>query len=99
MNQKWYVTTPGYQKEILETAKDSDLKQDRKILKDRSESNWPNQIELLYQLWQDIILNDVIQLNLNGNEHKRIVLGDWYNSSFILNYQKNKILIEKTHFS
>tara|TARA_B100001564_G_scaffold358728_1_gene378198 strand:+ start:259 stop:981 length:723 start_codon:yes stop_codon:yes gene_type:complete len=38
-------------------------------------------------------------LNLNGNEHKRIVLGDWYNSSFILNYQKNKILIEKTHFS
>ena len=68
--RKRYEKRYNYQKEILETAKDSDLKQDRKILKDRSESNWPNQIELLYQLWQDIILNDVIQLNLNGNELK-----------------------------
>ena len=34
----------------------------------------------------------------NGNEYKRIVLGDWYSKSFILNYQKNKILVEKTHF-
>jgi len=68
--RKRYEKRYNYQKEILEIAKDSDLKQDRKILKDRSESNWPNQIELLYQLWQDIILNDVIQLNLNGNELK-----------------------------
>ena len=66
--RKRYEKRYNYQKGILETAKDSDLKQDRKILKDRSESNWPNQIEVLYQLWQDIILNDVIQLNLNGNE-------------------------------
>ena len=68
--RKRYEKRYDYQKEILETTKDSDLKQDRKILKDRSESNWPNQIEVLYQLWQDIILNDVIQLNLNGNELK-----------------------------
>tara|TARA_B100001123_G_C15343298_1_gene1035953 strand:- start:2273 stop:4348 length:2076 start_codon:yes stop_codon:yes gene_type:complete len=68
--RKRYEKRYNYQKEILETTKDSDLKQDRKILKDRSESNWPNQIEVLYQLWQDIILNDVIQLNLNGNELK-----------------------------
>ena len=66
--RKRYEKRYDYQKEILETTKDSDLKQDRKILKDRSESNWPNQIEVLYQLWQDIILNDVIQLNLNGND-------------------------------
>ena len=66
--RKRYEKRYNYQKGILETAKDSDLKQDRKILRDRSESNWPNQIEVLYQLWQDIILNDVIQLNLNGNE-------------------------------
>tara|TARA_Y100000992_G_C21223323_1_gene471609 strand:+ start:497 stop:1219 length:723 start_codon:yes stop_codon:yes gene_type:complete len=35
---------------------------------------------------------------LKGEECKRIVLGDWYNSSFILKYQKDKILIEKTSF-
>ena len=35
----------------------------------------------------------------NGQEYKRIVLGDWYNNSFILKYQKDKILIEKTSFS
>lgn len=35
----------------------------------------------------------------NGHEYKRIVLGDWYNNSFILKYQKDKILIEKTSFS
>ena len=35
----------------------------------------------------------------NGNEYKRIVLGDWYRNSFILNYQKDRILIEKTSFA
>ena len=34
----------------------------------------------------------------NDKEFKRIVLGDWYNSSFILKYKKNKILIDKTSF-
>lgn len=36
--------------------------------------------------------------SLNGCKVKRIVLGDWYNSSFILKYQKDKILIEKNSF-
>jgi UDP-2,3-diacylglucosamine hydrolase len=35
---------------------------------------------------------------LNGSKVKRIVLGDWYNSSFILKYQKDKVLIEKNSF-
>ena len=35
----------------------------------------------------------------NGNEYKRIVLGDWYDNSFILNYQKDRILVEKTRFT
>ena len=39
---------------------------------------------------KDIVFND--------KEFKRIVLGDWYNSSFILKYKKNKILIDKTSF-
>ena len=35
----------------------------------------------------------------NGNECRRIVLGDWYSNSFILNYQKDKISVETTHFT
>ena len=37
-------------------------------------------------------------LNFDDHEYKRIVLGDWYNNSFILRYTKDKILIEKTSF-
>ena len=35
------------------------------------------------------------ELQINNKSVKRIVLGDWYNSSYLLKYKKEKIIIDK----
>ena len=56
------------QKRLLSEIENLDLKQNRKILKDRSESTRKETTEDLKVLWEDLLINDVIQLNLNGND-------------------------------
>ena len=56
------------QKRLLSEIENLDLRQNRKILKDRSESKRKETIEDLKVLWEDLLVNDVIQLNLNGND-------------------------------
>ena len=55
------------QKRLLSEIENLDLRQNRKILKDRSESKRKETTEDLKVLWEDLLINDVIQLNLNGN--------------------------------
>lgn len=56
------------QKRLLSEIENLDLRKNRKILKDRSESRRKETIEDLKVLWEDLLVNDVIQLNLNGND-------------------------------
>ena len=56
------------QKSLLSEIENLDLRQNRKILKDRSESKRKETNEDLKVLWEDLLINDVIQLNLNGND-------------------------------
>jgi len=56
------------QKRLLSEIESLDLRQNRKILKDRSESKRKETIEDLKVLWEDLLINDVIKLNLNGND-------------------------------
>ena len=56
------------QKSLLSEIENLDLRQNRKILKDRSESQRKETIEDIKVLWEDLLINDVIQLNLNGND-------------------------------
>ena len=56
------------QKRLLSEIENLNLRQNRKILKDRSESKRKETIEDLKVLWEDLLVNDVIQLNLNGND-------------------------------
>ena len=56
------------QKSLLSEIENLDLRQNRKILKDRSESKRKETAEDLKVLWEDLLINDVIQLNLNGND-------------------------------
>ena len=63
-----YITRYTQQKEMLSEIESLDLKQNRKILKDRSEASRPDNLENLKLLWDDILINDVIQLRLSGND-------------------------------
>ena len=65
--QSRYQDRYDLQKKLLSEIKLMDLKQDRKILKDRSKIKRPNTLESVTQLWEDNLVNDVIQLSLNGN--------------------------------
>ena len=56
------------QKRLLSEIQNLDLKQNRKVLKDRSESKRKETAEDLKVLWEDLLINDVIQLHLNGND-------------------------------
>ena len=53
---------------MLSEIETLDLRQNRKILKDRTESDRKETIEDLERLWEDLLINDVIQLNLSGND-------------------------------
>ena len=63
-----YIARYTQQKEMLSEIESLDLKQNRKILKDRSEASRPDNLENLKLLWDDILINDVIQLRLSGND-------------------------------
>ena len=56
------------QKSLLSEIENLDLRKNRRILKDRSESKRKETNEDLKVLWEDLLINDVIQLNLNGND-------------------------------
>ena len=63
-----YVERYQLQKSLLSEIETLDLRQNRKILKDRTESDRKETIEDLERLWEDLLINDVIQLNLSGND-------------------------------
>ena len=63
-----YVERFQLQKSLLSEIETLDLRQNRKILKDRAESDRKETIEDLERLWEDLLINDVIQLNLSGND-------------------------------
>ena len=65
-----YVERYQLQKSLLSEIETLDLRQNRKILKDRAESDRKETIEDLERLWEDLLINDVIQLNLSGNDLK-----------------------------
>ena len=56
------------QKSLLSEIENLDLRKNRRILKDRSESKRKETTEDLKVLWEDLLINDVIQLHLNGND-------------------------------
>ena len=63
-----YVERYQLQKSLLSEIETLDLRQNRKILRDRTESDRIETIEDLERLWEDLLINDVIQLNLSGND-------------------------------
>tara|TARA_Y100000590_G_scaffold213192_1_gene241517 strand:+ start:10351 stop:12402 length:2052 start_codon:yes stop_codon:yes gene_type:complete len=63
-----YIERYQLQKDLLLDIKNIDLRQDRKILRDRSESERKQTFKDLRRLWEDLIMNEVIQLNLSGND-------------------------------
>jgi len=63
-----YVERYQLQKSLLSEIETLDLRQNRKILRDRTESDRKETIEDLERLWEDLLINDVIQLNLSGND-------------------------------
>jgi len=63
-----YIERYQFQKRLLSEIDNLDLRQNRKVLKDRSESRRKETTEDLKLLWEDLLINDVIQLNLNGND-------------------------------
>jgi len=66
--EKRYRERYELQKKLLQEIDQLDLKQNRKILRDRTKTKRPNSLESLILLWQDILVNEVIQLSLNGND-------------------------------
>ena len=40
---------------------------------------------------------NIHELQINNKNVKRVVLGDWYTSSYLLKYKKEKIIIDKTN--
>ena len=63
-----YLERYQLQKSLLSEIETLDIRQNRKILKDRTESDRKETIEDLMRLWEDLLINDVIQLNLSGND-------------------------------
>ena len=58
-------------------------------------------IEIMKEYDADILIHghthrpNVHKLQINQKDIKRIVLGDWYDRSFILKFSKDKITIDK----
>ena len=63
-----YSQRYNLQKSLLSEIENLDLRKNRRILKDRSESRRKETTEDLKVLWEDLLINDVIQLSLNGND-------------------------------
>jgi len=62
-----YLARHTAQVEFLGQLTDQDLLLNKKIRRDRSEAVRPNRLDELKALWKDLIINDVIQLILSGN--------------------------------
>ena len=65
--QSRYKSRYELQKKLLQKIDNLDLKQDRKLLRDRSKTQRPDSLDSLKKIWEDTLINDVIQLLLNGN--------------------------------
>ena len=66
--KKRYLSRYELQTGFLSDIKLSDLERKIKILKDRTETARAVNVKELNKLWERIIINDVIQLMLSGNE-------------------------------
>ena len=66
--KKRYLSRYELQTGFLSGIKISDLERKIKILKDRTETARAVNVKELNKLWERIIINDVIQLMLSGNE-------------------------------
>ena len=59
--------------------------------------------EIFNQYHVDILIHghthrpNIHELQINNKNVKRVVLGDWYTSSYLLKYKKEKIIIDKTN--
>jgi carboxyl-terminal processing protease len=62
-----YLNRHDEQVTFLNQITEGDLLQNRKIRRDRSEAIRPGKLNNLKTLWEDLIINDVIQLILSGN--------------------------------
>ncbi|HIE50103.1 MAG TPA: tail-specific protease [Gammaproteobacteria bacterium] len=62
-----YLARHTAQVEFLGQLTDQDLLLNKKIRRDRSEAVRPSRLDELKALWKDLIINDVIQLILSGN--------------------------------
>ena len=65
--QSRYRARYELQKKLLQKIDELDLRQNRKLLRDRSKTQRPDSLDSLKNLWEHILINDVIQLLLNGN--------------------------------
>jgi carboxyl-terminal processing protease len=64
---KRYQSRYDLQVNFLNNISDNDLKSSKRIIRDRSKAERLDVIEELENSWQDLIVNDVIQLMLSGN--------------------------------
>ena len=65
--QDRYQQRHDFQTQLLGDIKTLNLRQTKKILKDRSEAPQPRNLQQLQDLWESSLVNDVINLNMNGN--------------------------------
>ena len=63
-----YLNRHDAQVAFLNQITEKDLLLDRKIRRDRGEAIRPGELNELKTLWEDLIINDVIQLILSGND-------------------------------
>ena len=63
-----YIGKHEFQINLLEKIELLDLKQNKKILKNRSESKWLRTNQQLKSLWRNLLINEVIKLHLSGND-------------------------------
>ncbi|MDC0075981.1 carboxy terminal-processing peptidase [Gammaproteobacteria bacterium] len=63
-----YLNRHDAQVTFLNQITEQDLLLNRKIRRDRSEAIRPRELNELKTLWKDLIINDVIQLILSGND-------------------------------
>tara|TARA_B100000700_G_scaffold253107_1_gene284830 strand:+ start:1354 stop:3417 length:2064 start_codon:yes stop_codon:yes gene_type:complete len=67
---KRYQSRFNLQTEFLNNISEKDLKSPRRIIRDRSKAERLNSVLGLENSWEDLIINDVIQLMLSGNSVK-----------------------------
>ena len=66
--QARYRERNEFQVGLLENIEDLNLRQSKRILKDRSKAQSPRTIQQLRGLWESALIEDVIKLSLSGND-------------------------------